>query len=93
MAETITINDEGIPEYTGRKKVVTGSYNFTGLSTSADIATGLERINYFSARSLSAAVSASVPYTDETSFPVDSGTIKLIATTTNDSGIWRAEGE
>ena len=91
MAFTSTINNNGVPNLAGIKKVVTGTFLNDDGSTGGDIQTGLRRVENFQLQHTGSAVVASAPVVNE-SFPTATGDITIV-TVANTAGVWRAEGE
>jgi hypothetical protein len=91
MAFTSTINNNGASDIAGTKRIVTGTFENTSGTAGGDIATGLRRVEFFSAQHTGSAVVASAPVANET-FPLSSGVVTIV-TVADADGIWFAYGE
>lgn len=91
MTFSYTVNNNGIPEFMGRKKVVTGTFTCEGGDTGGDIDTGLRRVEFFQIQETGGSVASNASVANE-SFPLDSGTVTIV-TDDGQDGIWRAEGD
>lgn len=91
MAFSYTVNDDGVEEFLGRKKVVTGTFTNASGSTGGDIKTGLRRVLSFKLQHTGSAVVASAPVVNET-MPLDGGDVTIV-TVADADGTWEALGE
>lgn len=91
MAFSSTINEDGIPEFFGRKKFVSGTFTNGAADEGGDIATGLRRVIAFVVQQTGSAVTTGCPVVNET-FPLESGTVTIV-TDADADGIWYAIGE
>ena len=91
MAFTTTINNNGVPNIVGTKKIVTGTFTNTGGSTGGDIDTGLKLVEFFDAKPTGASVTANEITLNET-FPASTNEITIV-TGANVDGVWIAYGE
>jgi hypothetical protein len=91
MALTSTINNNGVANIAGVKKVVTGTFTQVSIDTGGDIETGLRRVEHFTIQEIGTAVVANKSVVNET-FPTATGSITIV-TDAGVTGVWRAEGE
>ncbi|RME52746.1 hypothetical protein D6783_03885 [Candidatus Woesearchaeota archaeon] len=91
MAFAYTVNNNGVPEVLGRKRMVSGTFTNGATDTGGDIKTGLRRVEFFAVQLTGAAVASNAPVVNE-SFPTSTGDITIV-TDANADGIWYAIGE
>lgn len=90
MAFAFTINESGLPNTAGDRKVVTGTFTNTDGDTGGSIVTGLSRVEFFNAQHTGTAVVASAPVANK-AFPTADGTIPVV-TVADANGVWIAYG-
>lgn len=105
MAFTYALNNNGVAERLGRRKLVTGTFANSGGDTGGDIVTGLRRVlsfkvhvsnNGLGSTTLQKATANYDAYTsvlvENSAFPLETGTV-TIYTSANADGYWEALGE
>lgn len=92
MAFTVTLNNNGTPEFFGRKKMVTGVFVNTGGDTGGSVITGLRRVDAFHMTPNGAAVDASNFAINGTMPLTGTGTV-VVVTTANATASFVAIGE
>lgn len=91
MAFSYTINDNGVPEFMGGKKVISGTFTNTGNSTGGNITVDpLRRIDFFNIQATNSSTANSNSVTE--TFPMATNVV-TIATAAGVDGIWYAIGE
>ena len=91
MAFSSLINNNGVANLAGVKKVVTGTFTQASGDTGGDVVTGLRRVEFFSAQPTGTAVIANQIVVNET-FPAETGNITIV-TNAGNTGNWLAYGE
>lgn len=90
MAFAYTTNNDGIPNFVGDRKIVTGTFTNGGADTGGDIETGLSVVEHFQIQHTGSAVVASAAVVNE-SLPLQSGTVTIV-TVADADGTWIAYG-